>query len=268
VTATDPEDSGTPIDESYPDGPKFSTGTTTSDLNWTKNWTVQYVAYNDLNTPLAAATHQSESFKRNATVHFDLDGKVSSIDYSDWTLSGNPYTTVSNFPNIRGYVTTQTAIDPPTVTPPADASNSGQTQTDYVKYYPANVVVQPPAQPDGPVTVTPGGPTVPGDDQSPKYPVDIQTFDFVKTIPRTINFILTDGQPSPIPPEVQELTFKRTVSYNFAASLTNPSISYGDWEPYSTTEFPEFTNPTIPGYFPKDLTVPALQTSAMSAATH
>lgn len=261
VTATDPKDSGTPIDDQYPDGPKFSTGTTTSDLNWTKNWTVQYVAYNDLNTPLASATHQSESFKRNATVHFDLDGKVSSIDYSDWTLSGNPYTTVSNFPTIRGYVTTQTSIDPPTVTPPADASNSGQTQTDYIKYYPANVVVQPPAQPDGPLTVTPGGPTVPGDDQSPKYPADLQTSDFVKTITRTINFVLSDGQPSPMPPEVQTVSFKRTISYNYAASLTNPSISYGDWEPYDTSEFAEFTNPTIPGYLTLTPTVAALPTT-------
>jgi hypothetical protein len=241
------------IDPNHPDGPTFPTGVAINDLNLSSGWTVMYVRYDTL-AGLASTTHQTTYFTRNAVVKFDLDGNVSEIEYGDWFPTTSMFTSLPSVPRIPSYVTTQTSVTAPVLEP-------GKSQTDYVKYYPATITVQPPIDPTGELAVTPGTPTVPGDDNSPKYPDDLAASDLVNAVTRTIHFITKDGQVIK-DPEVQTVYFKRTLTYNYSGSLTNPAITYGAWVPYATSAFASFETPEITDYFTYTKNIPTLVTQA------
>jgi hypothetical protein len=127
----------------------------------------------------------------------------------------------------------------------------------YVKYYRAIVVAQPPADPDGEITITPGANTE-ADPDSPKYPAVIDKSEFVNNVTRTIQYLdaLTGDLVSST--VTQTLSFKRTVGFNYTDDVLNPVVFYGPWEPYTTSQFEAVASPTVDGYFTLTKQVDAL----------
>jgi hypothetical protein len=118
-------------------------------------------------------------------------------------------------------------------------------------YYPVKVTVEAPVTPDGELTVKPGDPTVPGDDQAPKYPADLKADDLVSEVQRIIHYTDEAGVPV-IKDAVQNVFFKRSVTYDYS-DPANPVPTFGAWEPYTDGSFEAVPSPVLADWFTRRL---------------
>lgn len=202
---------------------------------------IHYVEGVDLNNQFLDPTTQQVTFTRDATIKFAQDG-TPTITYDAYQPDSQTSAGLATIPEVPGWVATVTDLAGIEVKP-----DSGKLDQ-YVKYYRAIAMVQPPAEPDGEITVTPGANTEP-DPDSPKYPAVIDKSEFVNTVTRTIEYVDAETGDTLSSSVTQALSFKRTVGFNYNDDVLNPVVFYEPWEPYTTSQFEAVASPTIAGYF-------------------
>ncbi|WP_047999440.1 mucin-binding protein [Lactiplantibacillus herbarum] len=103
VTVTTPGKPGEPIDTDNPNGPKYPSGTATTDLTATSHRTISYVDVNG--KTMQPSVDQSVTYQRTAMI----DVVTGVVTYADWTTDQADYQQVDS-PVVTGYTADQTSV--------------------------------------------------------------------------------------------------------------------------------------------------------------
>lgn len=260
IMPNDPKDENTSTVPGDDHSPKYPKGLTASDLNKTVTETIHYVDGVDGHTVVSDRT-QTLTFSRQATVDYttlDADGNAT-VTYGKWVLGSTgdgsltaeddvttSFAAVKN-PTPAGYLP-QKEVDYPEITGITVSSTPVEAT---VKYYPTQVIVTPDKPKD------PNTPTVPGDEESPKYPDGVREGDLNMTVTETIRYVDKETGKTVAPSVKQELIFNRTarVSYDVNGDSV---VTYSAWTAVGTNVFPSVISPVISGMTPDQTIVDAL----------
>lgn len=220
-----------PFSSSYPDSVDYD------DLNAEVKQEVHYVDQNgkELTGTYTITVH----YTRTAVIHYDENGEVTGITYSDWDADGS-FAAVQS-PDIDGYFTLNTSVAGKTVTDPQNQADFSDT----VIYYKTNQDVTPddPKTPDTPVN--------PSDPDSPDYPDGVDYDDLNADVKETVHYVDENGN------ELAE-SYTKTVHYERTAHIKydkdgNATVTYGDWT--ADGSFDAVQSPDVDGYFTLNKTV-------------
>ncbi|WP_164512073.1 mucin-binding protein [Lacticaseibacillus daqingensis] len=221
-----------------PDGP-FTDEVVHADLNRTITETVHYV---DAKTGAALApdTVLSLDFTRIATVDYEhLTAGNPTVTYTAWQAKTTDTFDVQGPLVFDNLFTRDPALDAQTVT-------ALSTPIDYTFRYSIAVVVVPPE-----------GPYIEG----------LTKADLNETVTRTIQFVDRATGQLLRASQVDQLTFTRTarVDYEHLTAAGQPTITFSDWRPATTTTFAAQATPAIAGYTAGQNEVAAAEVEATDA---
>ncbi|MGL0749573.1 hypothetical protein ABPD29_13485 [Secundilactobacillus paracollinoides] len=245
IDPTNPQNPGTLIDQSNPDGPKYPDGVSDSELNKSVSRTINYSGA-EPNNPTSVT--QTGYYTRTATI----DAKTGDfLSYGDWTLTttdddnntNDGFTAVTS-PAVKGYTASS---DVAAATLSNDEISSFVAGSDDVAITYAQ---------DATITIDPTDPKNAGDPidaSNPdglKYPEGVDQTDLNKQISRTITY--TGAEPN------DPASVKQTGDYTRTATIdakTGDFLSYGDWTLTTSDDdndtndgFAAVTSPKVVGY--------------------
>lgn len=267
VLTVTPDNGKTPGINTVPgdnNSPKYPAGVAERDLNLTLTQTVNYLDGRNKTTVLKQPTTSTVVYTRSATLDYsqqDDNGDAPLLTYTDWQAVDGDITFEGFVPVvINGFITNATAVASQTTTP-TDATGSHDVT---LYYYPATIEV--------PVGggETPGGDTVTGDGDSPKYPAGVDTTDLTQVIMQLVHFVSgVDGTTTLATDETHTVTFTRgaTIDYTQQNAQGQPGkVTYTDWTETPSDGFAAFTPKQIDGFVTYTQLVPAQSVSADDAA--
>lgn len=245
IDPTNPQNPGTLIDQSNPDGPKYPDGVSDSELNKSVSRTITYSGA-EPNDPTSVT--QTGYYTRTATI----DAKTGDfLSYGDWTLTttdddnnANDGFTAVTSPAVKGYTASS---DVAAATLSNDEISSFVAGSDDVTIIYSQ---------DATITIDPTDPKNAGDpiDSSnpdgAKYPEGVSDTDLNKQITRTITY--TGAEPD------DPASVKQTGNYTRTATIDAKNgdfLSYGDWTLTTSDDgddtndgFTAVTSPKVLGY--------------------
>ena len=237
VDPSSPKNDGDKINPDDPFSPSYPDGVDYDDLNAEVKQEVHYVDQNgkELTGTYTITVH----YTRTAVIHYDENGEVTGITYSDWDADGS-FAAVQS-PDIDGYFTLNTSVAGKTVTDPQNQADFSDT----VIYYKTDQDVTPddPKTPDTPVN--------PSDPDSPDYPDGVDYDDLNADVKETVHYVDENGN------ELAE-SYTKTVHYERTAHIKydkdgNATVTYGDWT--ADGSFDVVQSPDVDGYFTLNKTV-------------
>ncbi|MCT3025838.1 mucin-binding protein, partial [Pediococcus pentosaceus] len=237
VDPSSPKNDGDKINPDDPFSPSYPDGVDYDDLNAEVKQEVHYVDQNgkELTGTYTITVH----YTRTAVIHYDENGEVTGITYSDWDADGS-FAAVQS-PDIDGYFTLNTSVAGKTVTDPQNQADFSDT----VIYYKTDQDVTPddPKTPDTPVN--------PSDPDSPDYPDGVDYDDLNADVKETVHYVDENGN------ELAE-SYTKTVHYERTAHIKydkdgNATVTYGDWT--ADGSFDAVQSPDVDGYFTLNKTV-------------
>ncbi|WP_325070620.1 mucin-binding protein [Pediococcus pentosaceus] len=237
VDPSSPKNDGDKINPDDPFSPSYPDGVDYDDLNAEVKQEVHYVDQNgkELTGTYTITVH----YTRTAVIHYDENGEVTGITYSDWDADGS-FAAVQS-PDIDGYFTLNTSVAGKTVTDPQNQADFSDT----VIYYKTDQDVTPddPKTPDTPVN--------PSDPDSPDYPDGVDYDDLNADVKETVHYVDENGN------ELAE-SYTKTVHYERTDHIKydkdgNATVTYGDWT--ADGSFDVVQSPDVDGYFTLNKTV-------------
>ena len=237
VDPSSPKNDGDKINPDDPFSPSYPDGVDYDDLNAEVKQEVHYVDQNgkELTGTYTITVH----YTRTAVTHYDENGEVTGITYSDWDADGS-FAAVQS-PDIDGYFTLNTSVAGKTVTDPQNQADFSDT----VIYYKTDQDVTP----DDPKT--PNTPVNPSDPDSPDYPDGVDYDDLNADVKETVHYVGENGN------ELAE-SYTKTVHYERTAHIKydkdgNATVTYGDWT--ADGSFDAVQSPDVDGHFTLNKTV-------------
>ncbi|WP_159293086.1 mucin-binding protein [Pediococcus pentosaceus] len=237
VDPSSPKNDGDKINPDDPFSPSYPDGVDYDDLNAEVKQEVHYVDQNgkELTGTYTITVH----YTRTAVIHYDENGEVTGITYSDWDADGS-FAAVQS-PDIDGYFTLNTSVAGKTVTDPQNQADFSDT----VIYYKTDQDVTP----DDPKT--PNTPVNPSDPDSPDYPDGVDYDDLNADVKETVHYVGENGN------ELAE-SYTKTVHYERTAHIKydkdgNATVTYGDWT--ADGSFDAVQSPDVDGHFTLNKTV-------------
>ncbi|WP_262314742.1 mucin-binding protein [Lacticaseibacillus parakribbianus] len=245
VSATAPQDGGTPVSNLTDDPRVYPADVGKTNLNKTVTRTIKYVTTEGT---VLGTVAQEIAYTRDASVNFSTGTGVTS--YEPWQTTDAVWPARSN-PDFVGWVAgTSTVV---AVTTTADTPDETVT----VVYYPDQV------------TVTSDAPKNPGDKvsedptDSRTYPAGVAANELKRSITRTITFVNGMTGDTVATDVVQTVTFTRDATVAFGAG--DPVVSYTPWQS-TDDQWSALTSPVLPGLLANSTDIEAVTTTEDTAS--